>query len=167
MIDKYELQEKLKSIIGDNLKKEGVILVDLNFMFSGEKSILRILVDVSGGGITLDKCAYINNSISQLLDEENLIQSSYVLEVSSPGVDRPLISKEDFIRCLNRKVKIFFNQHQEDKPNPCVQGLDKSEITGVIISVADTGVNIDSEGQIQQIPFDRIRKAKQIIEELK
>jgi ribosome maturation factor RimP len=157
MIDKYELQEKLKSIIGDNLKKEGVILVDLNFMLSGKKSILRILVDLPGGGITLDKCTYINNLISQLLDEENLIQSSYVLEVSSPGVDRPLISKEDFFRCLNRKVKIFFNQFQEGK----------SEITGVIVSVADAGVNVDSEGQIQQIPFDRIRKAKQIIEELK
>jgi ribosome maturation factor RimP len=157
MIDKYELQEKLKSIIGENLKKEGVILVDLNFTLSGKKSILRILVDVPGGGITLDKCTYINNSISQLLDEENLIQGSYVLEVSSPGVDRPLISKEDFTRCLNRKVKIFLNQLQEGK----------SEITGVIISVADAGVNVDSEGQIQQIPFDRIRKAKQIVEELK
>jgi len=157
MMDKYELQEKLRLIIGDNLKKEGVILVDLNFTLSGKKSILRILVDVPGGGITLDKCTYINNSISQLLDEENLIQGSYVLEVSSPGVDRPLISKEDFTRCLNRKVKIFFNQLQEGK----------SEITGVIISVADAGVNVDSEGQIQQIPFDRIRKAKQIVEELK
>lgn len=157
MIDKYELREKLRSVIGDYLKREGVILVDLNFMLSGEKSILRILVDLPGGGITLDKCTYINNLISQLLDEENLIQSSYVLEVSSPGVDRPLISKEDFSRCLNRKVKIFFNQFQEGK----------SEITGVIVSVADAGVNVDSEGQIQQIPFDRIRKAKQIIEELK
>ncbi len=157
MIDKYELQGKLRSVIGDYLKREGVILVDLNFMLSGKKSILRILVDLPGGGITLDKCTYINNLISQLLDEENLIQSSYVLEVSSPGVDRPLISKEDFSRCLNRKVKIFFNQFQEGK----------SEITGVIVSVADAGVNVDSEGQIQQIPFDRIRKAKQIIEELK
>ncbi|MFH1338255.1 MAG: hypothetical protein ABIH40_00185 [Candidatus Omnitrophota bacterium] len=167
MIDKYELQEKLKSTIGDYLNREGVILVDLNFIPSGEKSILQILVDVPGGGITMDKCTYINNSISQLLDQEDLIQSSYALKVSSPGIDRPLIGKEDFSRCLNRKVRIFFNQFQEDKPNPCTQGLDKSEITGVIVSVADAGVDIDSEGQIRQIPFDRIRKAKQIVEEFK
>lgn len=153
MIDKFQLQEKLKAAIGDYLKRENVILIDSNLTLRRKKNILRILIDVPGGGITLDECAHINNELGRLLDAENLIQDSYILEVSSPGLDRPLVTKDDFSRCLNRKVRMFFNQGLEAK----------TEITGVIVSVNDTYVNINSEGQIQQIPFDRIRKAKQII----
>ena len=154
MIDKYTLQEKLKAVICDYLKEENVILVDLNFRPQRRKFILRIIVDETGGGITLDRCAYLNNTISQLLDRENLIQASYVLEVSSPGIDRPLVTRDDFSRCLNRKVRIFLNESQG---KIC-------EILGVVISVTDAQLNLDSGGEIRQIPFDRIKKAKQVIE---
>ena len=156
MIDKYVLQEKLKTLVADYLKEENIILVDLNFQSRGRKSILRILVDEPEGGISLDRCAYLNNEISELLDREDLIETRYTLEVSSPGIDRPLRTREDFSRCLNRKVKIFFNQSQG-------QGQ-IYEISGVITFVTDAGINLDLEGQIQQIPFDQIKKAKQIIE---
>lgn len=153
MIDKYALQEKLRSLIGDYLKQENIILVDLNFKAKGRKSILRILVDEHEGGITLDRCTYLNNAISQLLDRENLIETSYTLEVSSPGIDRPLLTPDDFSRCLNRKVKIFLNQPQDQI----------YEVSGVIISVTDMGINLDLDGQVHQIPFAQIKKAKQII----
>ena len=157
MIDRYVLQEKLRTLITDYLKQENIVLVDLGFKSQRRKFILRILVDEPGGGITLDRCAYLNSAISQLLDSEDLIQSRYTLEVSSPGIDRPLLTPEDFSRCINRRVRIFLNQCQDGK----------YEITGLITSVSDAGLNLDLEGQVQQIPFGQIKKAKQIIEEVK
>jgi ribosome maturation factor RimP len=153
MIDRFQLQERLKAVVVDYLKGENTILVDLSLRPRGRKFILRILVDEPGGGITLDRCAYLNNTISQLLDQENLIEKSYILEVSSPGTDRPLLSREDFARCVNRKVRIFLNEPQGQI----------NEILGVIISVAEAGLNLDSGGEVQQIPFNQIRKAKQVI----
>jgi len=157
MIDKYALQEKLTDVVGDYLKGENLILVDLQLLGRRKKSTLRILVDQPEGGITLDRCAHLNSVISQLLDREDLIQFSYTLEVSSPGLDRPLQSYEDFSRCLNRKVRIFLSQSLEDK----------YETSGLVISVTEAGIELDSDGQIQYIPFGQVRKAKQIIGEVK
>ena len=157
MFDKYALQERLKIAIGDYLKGEDVILVDLNFQRQGRKFILRILVDQPGGGIVLDRCAYLNNAISQVLDRENLIPDSYALEVSSPGIDRPLLTRDDFSRCLNRKVKIFLKE----------SGDQRYEISGVITSVTDAGLDLDSGKEIKQIAFDQIKRARQVIEEVK
>ena len=99
MFDKFELQEKLREVIEGYLKGENVVLVDLTLRKQGKKLILRIFVDELNGGITVDKCAYLNNAIAQLLDSVNLIQAHYILEVSSPGLDRPLVNQEDFF-CL-------------------------------------------------------------------
>jgi ribosome maturation factor RimP len=153
MIDKYELQDKLKTVIGDYLKDENVILVDLSFKAQRGKSVLRILVDEPNGGITLDRCAYLNNTISQLLDRENLIETSYVLEVYSPGLDRPLLTRDDFSRCVNRKVRIFLDESKDGR----------NEIRGVITLVSDEGLNLDSEDKVQYIPFVNIKKAKQVV----
>ncbi len=153
MFDRYALQEKLKTIIAGYLKEENILLVDFSLKPRGRKLLLRILADEPGGGITIDKCSYLNNAISQLLDTENLIQGSYILEVSSPGIDRPLLSREDFARCLNRRVRILFNQCQDGK----------YEISGVITLITETGLDLESGGKIQHISFDQIRKAKQVI----
>ena len=110
MLDRYALQEELRAVIADYLRTENIVLVDLMFRPQGRKFILRILVDQPGGGISLDRCAYLNNAIGQLLEQDDLIPDSYLLEVSSPGLDRPLLNSEDFARCINRKVRIFLNE---------------------------------------------------------
>jgi len=157
MTDKYALSERLRILIGDYLRSENIILIDLRLHSKRKKTMLRILVDEPNGGISLDRCAHLNSAISQLLDKEDLIQHSYILEVSSPGLDRPLQTYEDFSRCLNRKVRVFFNQCQDGK----------YEIYGVVICVNESGIELDTGEQVQRIPFERIGKAKQIIGEVK
>ena len=100
--------------------------------------MLRLLVDKIYGGITLDECARLNEKICDVIQTEGIIKQRYILEVSSPGIDRFLLTREDFSRCLNRKVRIFFNQ--------CRDG--KYEISGTIISVTEAGLNLDFEGKI-------------------
>jgi ribosome maturation factor RimP len=153
MLNRDELQEKLEEVISSYLKAENLILVDLNLRAQSGKYLLRILVDEPAGGIVLDRCTELNNALGRVLETQDLIPGSYILEVSSPGLDRPLLTRQDFSRCLKRRVKIFLNQPQGSI----------SEVSGVIISVAETGVSLDSEGRIQQIAFEHIRKGKQVI----
>ena len=109
-MDRQELIAKLKDIIGNYLQGQGLDLIELIYRYGGRNLILRILVDKPEGGISLDECAHLNNEISRILDEENILQERYILEVSSPGLDRPIATKKDFQRCVNRKARFFLSE---------------------------------------------------------
>jgi ribosome maturation factor RimP len=153
-MDKQELITQIKGIIEDYLKSQREQLVDLIYRYEGQDLFLRILVDKPEGGITLDECAYLNNQISGILDEKDLIQARYILEVSSPGLDRPLRTKSDFLLCLNRKVRFFLNES--------ING--KIELDGVINKVENEAVYLDTDTGVIEIPLPKINKAKQLID---
>jgi len=153
-MDRHELTEKLRSVIGGYLESQGLELVELIYRQEGRDFVLRILADRPQGGITLDECAGLNIQISGLLDEKGILQERYILEVSSPGLDRPLKSREDFLRCTGRNARFFLNEP--------VNG--KIEMDGVINKVDNNYVYIESGGKTVEIPLARINRAKQIIE---
>jgi ribosome maturation factor RimP len=153
-MNRQAIINELKIIICDYLKNQGLDLVELIYRYEGRDLILKILVDKPEGGISLDECADLNNEISRILDEKNILQQSYILEVSSPGLDRPLTAKCDFLRCINRKVRFFLSE--------CIEG--KKELEGVILKVEDDTVYIDVQGNCLAIPLAKIDKAKQTIE---
>jgi len=133
----------------------GYELVDLKYYKTPEGMMLQFFVDRKEGGITLGECAQLNHSISKMLDEESLINEKHILEVSSPGLDRPLVGESDFRRVVNSNVQIFLKE-------PI---LGKLEYFGRIIAVDIQGVCLDIEnfGQIK-IQFSKINKAKRVIE---
>jgi ribosome maturation factor RimP len=104
------LKEKIKPVV----EGESSELVDLEFSGGGSTSVLRVYVDRSAG-ITVDQCADLSRKISDLLDMEDLIPGRYRLEVSSPGLDRPLISSADFRRKIGEKVRVFLNGSLDGK----------------------------------------------------
>lgn len=152
-MNKDELIEELRSIIRGYLETKGLELVGLIYRYEGRDLVLRILLDRPDGGISLYDCAYLNKDISAILDEKDILKDRYILEVASPGLDRPLNTKSDFLRCLNKKAVFFFNEQ--------VNG--KMELEGAISKVGDTSVYIDTAGQTLEIPLSKINKAKQII----
>jgi len=154
-MDKEVIIEELKSIVLDFLKIRGFELFELIYRYEGKDLFLRFLVDKPGGGIRLDEAAGINRDLSLILDEKDILQTRYVLEVSSPGVDRPLKTKNDFARCINREVRVFLNE--------TING--KWELEGTINKVEDDTVYIDMEGSIIGIPISEISRAKQILNE--
>ena len=101
--------EAIKKLVLPLLAERDVELVDLLGSRERGRSCLRFLVDKSGG-ITLDECAQLNQEIGQMLDEEDIVQENYALEVSSPGLNRPLVSTRDFQRVQNQSVKIVLHQ---------------------------------------------------------
>ena len=101
--------DKIKEQVLPLLDAQGVELVDLVIARERGRSILRFLVD-KPGGITLDECARLNQEIGRFFDQTDLIQETYLLEVSSPGLDRPLKSARDFQRVQGKLVKIVLHQ---------------------------------------------------------
>jgi len=152
-MDKELLFAELKELIGNFLQDQGLDLVDLIYRYEGRDLFLKILVDKPEGGINLDECAYLNQTIGALLDEKNILQNRYMLEVSSPGLDRPLRTKNEFSRCLNKQVRVFLNT--------AVGG--RIEWEGSVKSVDDEGVYLDIDDGIIKIELSKINKAKQII----
>ena len=152
-MDRQAIITELKNIIADYLKIQGLDLIDLIYRYEGKDLILRILVDKPQGGITLEECAQLNKQIGNILDEKDILQTRYVLEVSSPGLDRRLKTKSDFNRCINRRVRFFLNE--------AIGG--KMECEGIINKVEDDAVCIDSDGKIIEIPLLKIITAKQVI----
>ena len=131
----------------------GYEMMEVNFSKTKRGLILRFLIDKPTGGISLQECGMLNERLSELLDKENMIEGSYVLEVSSPGVDRPLYSEKDFLRVCGRRVNIFFNEPVDKK----------LEIEGVVDEIKGSVVFLRQGGQIIKIPLDKIKKAKQVI----
>jgi ribosome maturation factor RimP len=144
--------DKIKEVVMPLLENYCIDLVDLHFHRGRKQIILKFLVDKPNGGISLDDCAKLNEDISELLDKENLIQESFLLEVSSPGLDRPLLTIKDFIRAKNKEVRIFLREPIEGK----------LEWTAEIKNVKENSIIMNINGKETQIPIDKINKAKQI-----
>jgi len=155
-MDRQEVINELRIIIGDFLKNQNLDLVDLIYRYEGRDLVLRLMVDKPEGGITLGECACLNNEISRILDEKDILQQRYVLEVSSPGLDRPLKTKNDFLRCINKTVRFFLNE--------AING--RLELDGIITEVRDDSVYIDISGKTLEVPLSKITKAKQIIDNI-
>lgn len=154
-MDRQAIIEELKVIIENYLKSQSLDLVDFIYRYEGRDLVLRILIDKPEGGISLGECAFHNQDISRILDEKNILQTGYILEVSSPGLDWPLKTKNDFLRCIDRKVKFFLNESIEGK----------LELDGIIQKVDAEAVYIGTKDRILAIPISKIGKAKQIINE--
>jgi len=152
-MDRQETLQELKSLLGDYLKAQELDLVDLIYRYEGRNLFLRILVDKPRGGISLEECARLNNEINRILDEKEILKTRYILEVFSPGLDRPLLTRSDFLRCINRNIRLFLLE--------AING--KVELEGVITKVEDESVYIDIEGRSVAVPLTKIKKAKQII----
>jgi len=154
-MDRQEIRAELENILSEYLEIQGLDLVDLILLSEGRDLILRILVDRPQGGITLDECARLNERISNLLDEKGILQRRYILEVSSPGLDRPLKTKKDFLRCINRRARFFLNQS--------ING--KIELEGLISKVENDSVYVylESRNEVIEIPLTNINQAKQVI----
>lgn len=153
LVDK-ELLEKIRTFSEDFLRSLGYELVELVCKYEAKRLILRILADRPQGGITLDECADLNNKIGKLIEEQDLIKESYILEVCSPGLDRPLKELNDFRRCIDRDVVVYIKQPLEGK----------MEYRGRVKACNERVLCLELRGKDLDIPLDKITKAKQLIE---
>ncbi len=98
-------EQKTEALILPILKELQFELVDVEFVREGGTWYLRAYID-KPGGITVDDCEAVSRRLSDLLDEEDFVEESYVLEVSSPGLGRPLKKEKDFARSIGEEVEV-------------------------------------------------------------
>jgi len=149
-----ETINELEVLIRNFLQEKGLDLVELIYRYEGRNLILRVLADRPGGGINLQECATLNNQLGLILEEKDVIKDGYTLEVSSPGLDRPLKTNKDFFRCMDREVRFFLTEQMNGK----------IEFKGVIREVKDNVLIVEAEGQLIELACNKIFRAKQIIE---
>ncbi|MCG2726636.1 MAG: ribosome maturation factor RimP [Elusimicrobia bacterium] len=101
-------KEKIIAELEELLEKEGYELVDLKFSRARNKTLLQVFIDRKDivGDITLDECGQWSNKIGSYFDVSDSIGESYILEISSPGLDRVIKKEKDFIRFAGKKVKV-------------------------------------------------------------
>ncbi|MCC6915785.1 ribosome maturation factor RimP [Nitrosomonas sp.] len=126
----------------------GYELVDIEQSAPGR--LLRVFVDKKEGSITLDDCVAISNHLSQLLAVEHVDYNR--LEVSSPGLDRPLKKKTDFIRFAGEPARIRLRIPLQGQRN----------FTGMLVEVNDDVLTLDVDGKLLQIELENLEKARLI-----
>jgi ribosome maturation factor RimP len=105
MKDQKSIINEVARLVEPVLEEMGFELVDVEYGSDRGRRILRIYAD-SEEGITLDECASISREVGDLIDVEDIIEHKYTLEVSSPGLNRPLKKERDFLWALGKKIKV-------------------------------------------------------------
>jgi ribosome maturation factor RimP len=134
------------------VETEGMELVEIEFKTGKSRKLLRIFID-KPGGVTVSDCENVSQQLGTLLDVHDLLKDAYILEVSSPGVDRPLKTDRDYHRALGRWVKIFMNE----------AGQPENSVAGKLVQVDPQQIVVDDKGELLVISRDQISRAHQEI----
>jgi ribosome maturation factor RimP len=142
-------REAIGAIIERVTNREGLELVHWEMTGPRNHSVLRIFIDKEGG-VTHGDCEVVSHQVSTLLDVEDLVADSYMLEVSSPGVDRPLYKRTDYERFTGNKVKLKTQQPINGQRN----------FQGRLLGIDGDTVKLELENKgIVEIAFEQITKA--------
>jgi len=141
-----ELTEKIEALIAPFIEELSAELVELNMRQSNKTTVIDVIADKPDGGITIDEIIYINKQAVAAIEEKQWFGENFVVEVSSPGLDRVLKTSKDFTRARGRKVRV----HLLDP----IEG--KIEHHGEIIEIKENKVLIQSKKQLVTIPLEII-----------
>ena len=134
------------------VEAEGMELVDVEYLQERGRWLLRLTID-KPGGITLDDCQTISRQVERVLDVEDPIDVPYSLEVSSPGIERPLKKEADFERFAGRLAEVRTARAIGEPP--------RRNYKGRLLGIDEVRtVRIEVEGKVYELPFDEVAKAK-------
>lgn len=145
--------EILRQLIGQVVGPMGYELVGIEYRRGADSGLLRIYIDREGG-IKLEDCVAVSRQVSAMLDVEDPLKEAYQLEVSSPGIDRPLFVREHFERFAGSKARIKLRMK--------LNGRKRFE--GVLQGVQDENVVLEMDGEMEYLPLDQIDSARLVPE---
>jgi ribosome maturation factor RimP len=147
------LGKKLQDLATPLAEELGFELVDLEFVESRRPTI-RVFID-KDGGVTLDDCSTLSRRLGDRLDELNVYEGPYNLEVSSPGIERPFRTLNQYRRSVGKTIEVVLKEPVEKA----------SHFRGELLSVGDEQVELRMDkGETKVIPLDQIRRANRTVE---
>lgn len=154
------IKQKIQELAAQTAEDEGFELVGADIIGSGRKVTVRVVIDKEGG-VTIGDCERMSRRLDALLDVEDPIKGSYVLEVSSPGLDRPLLKQADFEKNIEKLARVVVTERIDNQ----------TFFIGRIIDVGEGWIRLKpgkkgakEEGRDIFIPMDKISKARLEIE---
>ncbi|HEX2894623.1 MAG TPA: ribosome maturation factor RimP [Marmoricola sp.] len=145
-----DITDRLTGLLAGPVEALGLDLEAVDLSRAGKRSVLRIAVD-KDGGVDMDDIAAATAEVSRVLDDSDVMgNQSYTLEVSSPGVDRPLTHPRHWRRNTGRLVKATLAEGEE--------------VTGRIVDTDDSGADVDVEGTVRRLAYADVSKARIQIE---
>ncbi len=144
------IERDIEALLAPAVTALGVELLGVEFMPGSGNAVLRLYIDQAERGVTLDDCEAVSREVSALLDVNDPIDTHYTLEVSSPGLDRPLFKPEHYERFLGQEVKITLEFPQEGR----------RRFQGPVLGVEGDSVTIQQDGQPVQLSVASIQKAR-------
>jgi len=143
VVKREEIEARTEELVMPLITKHQFELVDVEFVKEGSNRYLRLYIDKEGG-ITVNDCEAISRPLSDMMDVEDYIEESYILEVSSPGLGRPLKKDKDFKRHLGDEVEIRLFRPVDRK----------KEWEGILTAYDDHTVTIETEDGEEKV-FER------------
>jgi ribosome maturation factor RimP len=147
-MDDSEIAARISAIVEPIIQSEGMELVDLDYRRESRGRVLRLFIDREGG-VTVNDCASISREVDRNLEVENIPPGPYTLEVSSPGLNRPLKKEADFHRFRNQQIKVRTSVVFEDRKT----------FRGKLLACHDGVVEIEGERRVIKIPLAQIAEA--------
>jgi len=147
------ITKQVSELIEPILDGMGFELVDLEYLSDRGRWVLRIYIDKSNG-VTLDDCATVSGELGDIIDIKNIIDHEYVLEVSSPGLNRPLKKEADFIRVIGKRIRVKMRKPVEGRRN----------FTGILNDFREKKLVMESEGGLVTLAWPEIEKANLVYE---
>jgi ribosome maturation factor RimP len=143
-----EIKERVNALAEQALADQNMELIDLEYRREGRGWVLRLYIDKENG-ITLDDCARVSQEIGTLLDVEDIIGTPYSLEVSSPGLNRPLKKEMDFIKYRGRLIKVKTFDPIDNRRN----------FKGKLREISEGRIGVEVDGGVITIPLTNVSKA--------
>jgi len=148
-----EVQRRLEEIADSLLQDEGLELVDLEYRREGRRWVLRLFIDKEGG-VTVEDCATVSRELGDILDAKDAVPEAYVLEVSSPGLNRRVRKREDFSRFAGRKVEVRLTASHDGR----------RKIIGKILGIEGEAVLVAAPEATYSIALEDIARATLVYE---
>lgn len=146
------MQEQLDQLITSVVEGLDFQLWGYEYRPQSESALLRIFIE-NEGGVSIDNCTQVSRQIGAALDVDDLIPVAYILEVSSPGIDRVLFSKDQYEAYIGETLKVRTRMPIEGRRN----------FRGSLESVSDTHVTVQVDNESFEIPFDVIDRARLVM----
>lgn len=143
------LEEKIAEMVTPIVESMGFELWGIEYLAAGRHSTLRIFID-GPQGVNVDDCGSISRQISALMDVEDPISSAYMLEVSSPGMDRTLFKPTQYTAYINQNIQV----------RTLAAVLGRKKFSGLLVQVTEQAIEVEVDGEVYEIPFGMIAKAQ-------
>ncbi len=140
---------RLWELLEPEAEAMGYELVEIELAGGRRNPLLRIYIDAPGG-ITLDDCEFVSRQLSAVLDVEDPIPAQYTLEVSSPGIERPLVKRAHFERAVGERVQLVTRQYH----------LGRRRFLGLLREVSGETVVVEVDGESYELPLADVERAR-------